>query len=66
MMVENSSISPADDQPILEVRELAKHFEIGSGLSFKRKTGVVKAVDGVSFSLRPGETLGLVGGKRMR
>ncbi len=61
MMVENSSISPADDQPILEVRELAKHFEIGSGLSFKRKTGVVKAVDGVSFSLRPGETLGLVG-----
>ena len=50
-----------DTPPILEVRNLVKHFAIGKSLSFKRNAGVVKAVDGVSFELRPGETLGLVG-----
>jgi oligopeptide transport system ATP-binding protein len=49
------------DEPILDVRGLVKHFSTGRGLSFKKDTNVVKAVDGVSFSLRPGETLGLVG-----
>ena len=45
---------------ILEVRDLVKHFEVGGGL-FGGPPGVVKAVDGVSFSIRRGETLGLVG-----
>jgi oligopeptide transport system ATP-binding protein len=49
------------DKPILEVRGLVKHFSAGRGLSFKKDTKVVKAVDGVSFTLYPGETLGLVG-----
>ena len=45
---------------LLEVRNLVKHFPVGGGF-FKRAEGTVRAVDGVSFSLRRGETLGLVG-----
>jgi len=45
---------------ILEVSGLEVHFPIHGGL-FLRQIGVVKAVDGVSFSMKPGETLGLVG-----
>jgi len=47
-------------QPLLDVRNLHVHFPIRSGL-FGRVSGHVRAVDGVSFALRPGETLGLVG-----
>ena len=45
---------------LLEVRDLVKHFTVGGGL-FGGPRGLVRAVDGVSFSIRPGETLGLVG-----
>ena len=45
---------------ILEVKDLKKHFPIKSGV-LKRTTGWVYAVDGVSFSIEEGETLGLVG-----
>jgi oligopeptide transport system ATP-binding protein len=45
---------------LLEVRDLKKHFPIKSGV-LKRQTGTVYAVDGVSFSVDKGETLGLVG-----
>lgn len=47
-------------EPILQVKDLKKHFPIKEGL-FNRQTGAVQAVDGVSFELYPGETLGLVG-----
>ena len=47
-------------QPLLDVRELAVHFAVRSGV-LQRPTGVIRAVDGVSFSVAPGETLGLVG-----
>jgi peptide/nickel transport system ATP-binding protein len=47
-------------EPLLEVIELKKHFPIHKGV-FKKVVGHVKAVDGVSFSLNSGETLGLVG-----
>ena len=46
------------NQPLLEVKDLKQHFNINMGL-FKSKP--LKAVDGVSFSIRKGETLGLVG-----
>lgn len=46
---------------ILEVRGLKKYFPITSGIVFQRQVGTVKAVDGLSFELRRGETLGLVG-----
>ncbi len=46
--------------PILEVRNLKKYFSAGSGL-FQSGDEIVKAVDGVSFSIRRGETFGLVG-----
>jgi peptide/nickel transport system ATP-binding protein len=45
---------------VLEVRNLKKHFPVRRGL-FGRQTGTVYAVDGIAFSLRAGETLGLVG-----
>ena len=48
------------DAPILEVRNLVKHFPIGGGV-FGGPPALIKAVDGVSFSIRRGETLGLVG-----
>jgi peptide/nickel transport system ATP-binding protein len=46
--------------PLLEVRDLEKRFPIRRGL-FSRVSGQVHAVDGVSFDVRPGETLALVG-----
>lgn len=48
-------------EPILRVIDLVKHFSITRGIVFKKTIGVVKAVDGVSFDLYPGETLGIVG-----
>ncbi|MGB3409491.1 MAG: oligopeptide/dipeptide ABC transporter ATP-binding protein [Jannaschia sp.] len=47
-------------RPLVEVRDLKMHFPIYSGL-FRRQVGAVKAVDGVTFSIMEGETLGLVG-----
>jgi oligopeptide transport system ATP-binding protein len=50
-----------DKSPLLQVTELHKHFPIKEGLLIERKVGEVRAVDGVSFDVQPGETLGLVG-----
>ena len=47
--------------PILEVKDLKVHFPVEKGLLFKRRIGLIKAVDGISFHIGEGETLGLVG-----
>ena len=47
--------------PLLEAKGLKKHFPVTKGLLVSRVTGHIKAVDGVSFELQPGETLGVVG-----
>jgi oligopeptide transport system ATP-binding protein len=51
----------APAETILEVRDLVKHFPLTQGIVFKRQVGAIKAVDGVSFDLHRGETLGVVG-----
>ena len=45
---------------LIEVRDLVKHFEVSSGI-FSRNKKVIKAVDGLDFDIKAGETLGLVG-----
>ena len=50
----------ASSQPLLSVRDLKVHFPIYGGV-LRKQVGTVKAVDGVSFDLQPGEVLGLVG-----
>ena len=46
---------------LLEVRDLVKHFPIRQGIIFAKQVGAVQAVDGVTFNVHKGETLGLVG-----
>ncbi len=58
-MNEHGSVA-ASAAPLLEVVELKKHFPIKKGI-FSKTVGHVRAVDGVSFYINPGETLGLVG-----
>ncbi len=50
-------------QPLLTVRDLTRHFALKGGLPtpFGKPRGVIRAVDGISFDLRKGETLGIVG-----
>jgi peptide/nickel transport system ATP-binding protein len=50
-----------DEQCLLEVNDLKMHFPIKAGFFTSRVVGYVKAVDGVTFFIREGETLGLVG-----
>ena len=47
--------------PLLDVSGLAKHFPVERGVLFSQRLGVVRAVDGVSFTVERGETLALVG-----
>jgi oligopeptide/dipeptide ABC transporter ATP-binding protein len=56
-----SGSSQHDVEPLLRVENLVKWFPITQGIVLQRHVGDVKAVDGVSFELYPGETVGLVG-----
>jgi oligopeptide transport system ATP-binding protein len=51
----------AEARPLVEVKDLRMYFPITSGILINRHIGDVKAVDGVSFAIRKGETVGLVG-----
>ena len=60
-MTDAQPVHPTTTQPLVQVDQLKKHFPIRQGLVFEREIGSVKAVDGISFSIQSGETLGLVG-----
>ena len=55
------TVATTDTRPLLEVRGLRMHFPVTEGIITSRKVGEVKAVDGIDFTVRRGETLGLVG-----
>src|SRR5262249_34983950 len=54
------SVRPSDGE-LLVVEDLQKYFPVTRGIIFQKEIGAVKAVDGVSFTVREGETLGVVG-----
>jgi peptide/nickel transport system ATP-binding protein len=54
-------VVPSNSENLLEVSGLEKHFPIMRGIIFRRKIGAVRAVDGIDFTVKTGETLGLVG-----
>jgi oligopeptide transport system ATP-binding protein len=56
----NGGRAMTDQRPLLEVTDLVKHYAVRGGI-LRRQVGTVHAVDGVSFSVGKGETLGLVG-----
>ncbi|HEX2283792.1 MAG TPA: ABC transporter ATP-binding protein [Mycobacterium sp.] len=57
-----SEAAPSPDAPVvLRVRELVKTYKLTKGVVFRRQVGEVRAVDGISFELQEGHTLGIVG-----
>ena len=63
-MSESATITPAtaiNDGSLLTVTDLTKHFPVRKGILWEKTVGYVKAVDGVTFSIPEGKTLGLVG-----
>ena len=53
--------SNGDPETLLEIKDLKMYFPVTSGVIFQRTIAHIKAVDGISFSIKKGETLGLVG-----
>ena len=58
---QNGHQDRVSEEHILEVKDLKMHFPVTSGVIISRQVATIKAVDGVSFFIRKGETLGLVG-----
>jgi oligopeptide transport system ATP-binding protein len=56
-----ASAASQNDDILLEVKDLRMHFPVGGGFFSREPMGYVKAVDGISFTVKRGETLGLVG-----
>ncbi len=59
-MTTQPKVTPADT-PLLELRDVGKFFRARQGIFNTRRAATVRAVDGVSFAIQPGETLALVG-----
>ncbi len=57
----NGAKSNGAGESLLSVNNLVMHFPLTRGIIFQKKVGAVQAVDGISFDVKPGETLGLVG-----
>lgn len=55
------TVTAVASETVIEVRDLKMHFPLTQGIVFQRVIGHVKAVDGISFSIERGKTLGLVG-----
>lgn len=55
------AVAPQDPDTLLEVRDLKVHFPVEEGVVFRRTVGHIRAVDGVNFAVKKGETVGLVG-----
>src|SRR5512136_395868 len=51
----------SDADPLVRVTNLTKHFPVTRGIVIQRTVGAVRAVDGISFDIFKGDTLGLVG-----
>src|SRR5436309_6157923 len=58
---ETARVAEYDGSDLLIVEDLQKHFPVTRGVIFQKQIAAVKAVDGVSFTVRQGETLGVVG-----
>jgi len=56
-----ASATPEGEEPLLQVENLRKYFPVKRGIIFQKEVGAVKAVDGLTFSIKRGETLGMVG-----
>ena len=60
-MPQTAATTPAANDLLLDVRGLKMHFPVTSGILFQRAVAYIKAIDGVDFTVRRGETLGMVG-----
>jgi peptide/nickel transport system ATP-binding protein len=60
-MTDEQMPASANGDALLQVRNLVKHFPITRGIIFQKQIGAVKAVDDISFDVKRGETLGIVG-----
>jgi oligopeptide/dipeptide ABC transporter ATP-binding protein len=56
-----ATAEPAGEAPLLQVENLRKYFPVKRGIIFQKEVGAVKAVDGLTFDIKKGETLGMVG-----
>jgi len=61
MIEDGKTLMDGTQQPLLEVRNLKKHFPLRSKGLMRRTVGMIRAVDDVSFSMQRGETLGVIG-----